>query len=58
MTDVGGRFELVITGEADVTRGPLGRFVDLAEQIRSEGLSVPPQIEAVLDELQRPEVTP
>lgn len=44
--------ELVVTGEAEVQRGPLGRFIDLAEQIESEGLTIPPQILAALDQLQ------
>jgi hypothetical protein len=51
----GVKYELVITGEAIIIRGPLGRFVDLAEQIQSEGLTVPPEILAVLDELQQPQ---
>jgi hypothetical protein len=41
-------YEVVITGTADVVRGPLGRFVDLADQIEAEGLTVPPEIAAVL----------
>ncbi len=49
------RYELVITGEAEITRGPLGRFLDLAEQIQAEGLSVPPEILAVLEKLQQPQ---
>jgi len=51
----GVRYELVITGEAEITRGPLGRFVDLAEQVRSEGLTVPPEILDVLEKLQLPQ---
>jgi len=51
----GVRYELVITGEAEITRGPLGRFVDLAEQIRSEGLTVPAEILDVLEKLQLPQ---
>lgn len=51
----GIRYELVITGEAEVVRGPLGRFIDLAEQIRSEGLTVPAEILAVLAELDKPQ---
>jgi uncharacterized protein YfcZ (UPF0381/DUF406 family) len=50
----GVRFELVFTAEAEVVRGPLGRFIDLAEQIRSEGLDVPPEIAAVLQDLAQP----
>jgi hypothetical protein len=49
----GVRFELVVTGEIEVTRGPLGRFLDLAEQIRGEGLDVPPEIAAVLQDLEQ-----
>lgn len=47
----GQLYKMVITGEAEVVRGPLGRFVDLAEQIRAEGLEVPPRIAAVLQAL-------
>lgn len=50
----GIRYELVFTGEADLVRGPLGRFIDLAEQIEAEGLKVPAEILDVLVELQRP----
>jgi hypothetical protein len=50
----GERYELVITGEVEITRGPLGRFVDLATQIQSEGLDVPPEIADVLEKLQLP----
>lgn len=50
------RYELVITGEAEVTRGPLGRFADLAEQIQAEGLTVPPEVLAALEALQRPRI--
>jgi len=56
VTDLNGaRFLLKIEGEVEVTRGPLGRFLDLAEQIRSEGLEIPPRLERLLDDLQRPE---
>jgi hypothetical protein len=51
----GERYELVITGDAEIVRGPLGRFIDLADQITAEGLTVPPQILAVLEQLQQPE---
>lgn len=44
-------YELRIEGAADLTRGPLGRFVDLAEQIEAEGLTVPSEIRDVLDRL-------
>lgn len=44
-------YELVITGEAQLVRGPLGRFLDLAAQIESEGLTVPPEIRDALDML-------
>lgn len=54
MFDLDGvRYELVITGEAEVVRGPLGRFVDLAGQLQADGLVVPPQILAVLEALQQ-----
>ena len=45
---------MTVEGVVEVTRGPLGRFLDLAEQVRSEGLEVPPLLAAVLEELQRP----
>ena len=48
-------YRMEVTGVVDVTRGPLGRFVDLAEQITAEGLQVPPRLAAVLAELQQPE---
>jgi len=51
----GVKYELTITGEATIIRGPLGRFLDLAEQIQSEGLTVPAEILAVLDKLQQPQ---
>ena len=51
----GVKYELTITGEATIVRGPLGRFLDLAEQIQSEGLTVPAEILAVLDKLQQPQ---
>lgn len=50
----GQLYEITITADAEVVRGPLGRFIDLAEQIRSEGLEVPPEIEAALTALQQP----
>jgi hypothetical protein len=50
----GQRYELVITGEAELTRGPLGRFLDLSQQIRSEGLTIPFGVAAVLELEQRP----
>lgn len=45
-------YQMVISGTAEVVRGPLGRFIDLADQIRSEGLEVPAEIVAALDRLQ------
>lgn len=51
----GVSYLMEVTGVVDVTRGPLGRFVDLAEQITAEGLEVPPRLAAVLVELQQPE---
>jgi hypothetical protein len=48
----GVRYELVVTGTADVIRGPLGRFIDLAEAIRAEGLEVPAEITEALERLQ------
>jgi hypothetical protein len=50
----GQLYEITITADAEVVRGPLGRFIDLADQIRSEGLEVPPEIDAVLNALQQP----
>lgn len=44
-------YKLEITGEAELVRGPLGRFIDLADQIVSEGLTVPSEIRDVLDKL-------
>jgi hypothetical protein len=44
-------YELVISGEAELVRGPLGRFLDLAEAIEAEGLTVPPEITNVLKQL-------
>lgn len=49
-------YELVIEGSADVVRGPLGRFVDLAEAIENEGGEVPPLIaEAIRLALEAPQ---
>lgn len=45
-------YELSFEGSADVERGPLGRFVDLAAAIRAEGLAVPALIAEALDTLQ------
>jgi len=53
----GQQFEMVIEGTVELVRGPLGRFVDLAEQITAVGLEVPPLLVAVLAELQQPHVT-
>jgi hypothetical protein len=53
--DDGNLYRLEITGEAELTRGPLGRIVDLCDQIAAEGLQVPPQILHVLADLQRPQ---
>jgi len=50
----GTRMLMTVEGHVDITRGPLGRFVDLAEQIRSEGLEVPPELDAALALLQHP----
>lgn len=47
----GRLYELRIEGTAEVTRGPLGRFLDLAAQIEAEGLTVPSEIRDVLDRL-------
>ena len=47
----GQLYELRFEGEADVIRGPLGRFLDLADEIEREGLKVPPEIRDVLDKL-------
>lgn len=54
----GVRMLLKATGTIEIERGPLGRFIDLAEQITAEGLTVPAEILAVLDELARPKETP
>jgi hypothetical protein len=43
--------ELVVMGIAEVTRGPLGRFIDLAADIEAEGLVVPVEIRAAIDQL-------
>lgn len=45
-------FQLDITGECDVERGPLGRFLDLACEIEQCGGVVPEKLTAVLNELQ------
>lgn len=50
----GARFLLKIEGDVGVTRGPLGRFLDLAVQIRDEGLEIPAGLAAVLELEQRP----
>jgi hypothetical protein len=47
----GRLYALRVEGTAELTRGPLGRFIDLAERIESEGLVVPAEIRAVLDQL-------
>lgn len=42
-----------VEGTAEVVRGPLGRFIDLADQIEAEGLTVPSRIaEAIAAELE------
>lgn len=40
----GQLYAMQVTGEADLVRGPLGRFIDLADQITREGLTVPSRI--------------
>ena len=45
---------MTVEGVVEVTRGPLGRFIDLADQITAEGLEVPPRIAALLLALQQP----
>lgn len=47
----GRLYELRFEGTADLVRGPLGRFLDLAAQIEAEGLKVPVEIRDVLDRL-------
>lgn len=48
----GRLYELRIEGTAEVTRGPLGRFLDLRHQIRDvEGLAIPSELNDVLDKL-------
>jgi len=51
----GAKFEMVVTGEIEHVRGPLGRFLDLAAQITAEGLQVPTELVAVMGLLERPE---
>jgi hypothetical protein len=43
--------KLVVIGTAELTRGPLGRFIDLAAEIEAEGLEVPAEISEVLHHL-------
>lgn len=43
--------------EGEIVRGPLGRFIDLAQQIEEEGGEVPAPLKAVLIELQQPQET-
>jgi uncharacterized protein YfcZ (UPF0381/DUF406 family) len=50
----GKLYELRVEGTAEVVRNPLGRFVDLAEQIEAEGGEVPSEIREVLDRLMLP----
>jgi hypothetical protein len=45
-------YEFEIRGEADVERGPLGQFLDLAAAIEEEGGEVPCELKAVLLSLQ------
>lgn len=47
----GRLYEMRIEGTAELTRGPLGRFIDLAARIEAEGLTVPPEIRDLLDRL-------
>lgn len=47
----GRLYEMRVEGSADLVRGPLGRFIDLAAQIEAEGERVPPEIRVVLDTL-------
>lgn len=51
----GNLYELRIEGTAEVVRGPLGRFLDLRQTIRDEGLgdAIPTEINDVLDLLER-----
>lgn len=44
-------YELRVEGTAEVNRGPLGRFLDLAQEMEDEGLTVPSEIRDVLDRL-------
>lgn len=53
--DDGVRYEMSFLIEAEVVRGPLGRFQDLADQIAAEGLTVPAPLLAVLAELHQPQ---
>lgn len=51
----GRLYEMRVEGTAEVTRGPLGRFVDLAAQIEAEGLTVPARIaDAIAAEQETP----
>lgn len=51
----GQRYKMNIRAEGEITRGPLGRFVDLVAQIEEEGGVVPEKLKAVLIELQQPQ---
>lgn len=51
----GQLMEMKIEGTAEVIRGPLGRIIDLIDQIEAEGLAVPARIkEAVQAEQETP----
>lgn len=54
----GQLYQLELTGEAEITRGPLGRIIDCCAQIEADGLQVPPLISAALEELQKPQLLP
>lgn len=45
------RYELRITGSAEVVRGPLGRVSDLIDKIEREGEVVPLELKTVVAEL-------
>lgn len=48
MDGVAGYLE--VTGEIETIRGPLGRIIDVCDQIRAEGLEVPPLIAQAIEQ--------
>jgi hypothetical protein len=45
----GQLYKIEVTADAEVIRGPLGRFNDLAAQVQSEGLRVPGALAEALE---------